>query len=78
VTTTPEDNNITVFNRGKAIASKTWMSLGGQVIPINTPGERLKWKNAQKNAKKNIISEVINSNIPDNTFCWTLKVWWPS
>ena len=57
---------------------KVWIPCGGHIPPIHIEGERLKWKKAQKNAKKNIISEVINKSIPNNILCCTLKVWWPS
>jgi hypothetical protein len=43
--------------------------LGGHTLPIQIDGEILKWKNAQKNAKKNIISDVMNNNIPNKIFC---------
>jgi len=40
------------------------MPVGGHAQPISGVGDRLLWKNAQKNAKKNNTSEVINRIIP--------------
>ena len=41
-----------------------WILLGGQTQPNAIEGDKLKWKNAQKKAKKNIISDTINKAIP--------------
>jgi hypothetical protein len=38
--------------------------LGGQVDPSSIAGNRLLWKNAQKNNTKNRISDRINKLIP--------------
>jgi hypothetical protein len=38
--------------------------LGGQILPISIVGVRLAAKNAQKKAKKNITSEMMNKIIP--------------
>jgi hypothetical protein len=74
VTLTPEDNNITVFNKGKPQGFKTSIPAGGQIQPIATEGAKLQWKKAQKKPKKNITSETINKIIPArNPFC-TLSV----
>jgi hypothetical protein len=48
--------------------------VGGQTPPILNVGERLEWKNAQKKAKKNIISEIINKTIPSLRPLWTIDV----
>jgi len=64
VTLAPELNNITVFNKGISQALNTGTFSGGQTAPISKVGDKLEWKNAQKNAKKNIISETINNIIP--------------
>jgi hypothetical protein len=40
------------------------MPVGGQQHPNSGVGARLLWKNAQKNAKKNRASDVINKIIP--------------
>ncbi len=34
------------------------------MLPNSIPGERAEWKKAQKNEKKNIISETINKITP--------------
>lgn len=52
-------------------------SLGGQTQPIATAGDKLTWKNAQKNAKKNITSETINNAIPQRNPLRTTCVWCP-
>lgn len=51
---------------------------GGQMLPISTVGFRLEWKNAQKNAKNNIISDTINNSIPKRNPCCTNEVCAPS
>lgn len=38
--------------------------VGGHVIPISAVGARALWKKAQKNEKKNIISDTINKIKP--------------
>lgn len=35
------------------------------------------WKNAQKNPKKNIASDIRNSTIPIRSPRHTYDVWWP-
>ena len=51
------------------------MSLGGHTPPINIDGAKLLWKNAQKNEKKNIISDKINKiTLKVNPRC-TALVW---
>ncbi len=74
---TPDDNNITVFKRGKPHGFKTSIPSGGQTQPIAIEGARLQWKKAQKNAKKNIISDTINKIIPERNPSWTFSVWLP-
>jgi hypothetical protein len=53
-----------VFNKGISIGLKQSMPLGGHIEPISIVGANAAAKNAQKKAKKNIISETINNNIP--------------
>jgi hypothetical protein len=61
---------MTVFANGKCNGFKVSIPLGGQIAPIVTAGATLEWKNAQKKAKKNITSEVINKIIPKRKpFC---------
>ena len=64
VTVAPEHNKIKVFNNGISIGLKTSIPFGGQIDPISITGASAAAKKAQKNAKKNIISETIKSNIP--------------
>lgn len=74
VTLTPEDTKTILLNKGNNHGFKTGKSLGGQTPPIPILGDKLKWKNAQKKEKKNIISKIINKTIPLVTFI----VWCPS
>jgi len=60
----PEHNKINVFNNGISIGLKTSIPFGGHIVPISTTGAKAVAKKAQKNAKKNIISETIKSNTP--------------
>lgn len=78
VTVTPEDNKITVFNKGNPQASKVIIPLGGKAKPTPIAGAKLQWKKPQKKLKKNISSETINNIIPKRIPCCTLKVCWPS
>ena len=71
----PEHSRIIVFNNGIALASKTSIPLGGQILPISIVGAKLAAKNAQKKAKKNITSETINSIIPYLKPSCTMLVW---
>jgi hypothetical protein len=43
---------------------KILIPIGGQIPPNSTLGATLEWKNAQKKAKKNIISETIKRTTP--------------
>jgi len=55
------------FTNNPRVNSKgfnTSIPFGGQTHPIETAGERLEWKNAQKNPTKNIISETIKRITP--------------
>jgi hypothetical protein len=64
VTVTPEDNRIRVFKRGTLNGLKGETPVGGQNRPISILGDKLLWKNAQKNEKKNNTSDVMNRIIP--------------
>jgi hypothetical protein len=64
VTVTPEANSTAVFRRGTLNGFRGLMPDGGQQHPSSGVGERLLWKKAQKKAKKNRTSEVINRIIP--------------
>jgi len=56
----PDDNKIREFNRGIPIGLKAEILQGGHIEPNSIFGVILLWKNAQKNLKKNIISDKIN------------------
>jgi hypothetical protein len=60
----PLHNNNKVFNSGTSIGLKGSIPFGGQIEPISITGDNAAAKKAQKKAKKNIISETINSSIP--------------
>jgi hypothetical protein len=53
-----------VFTSGTSIALKVAIPLGGHIFPISIVGVRLAAKKAQKKAKKNITSDMINRIIP--------------
>jgi len=78
VTEAPELNNKIVFKRGISHGFNVVKYAGGQIPPIAGLGLKLEWKNAQKNAKKNIISETINKITPIFNPCWTVFVCCPS
>jgi len=62
----PEINKQKVFTNGNCQGLITSIITGGQIPPIWAEGTKLAWKKAQKKPKKNIISEIINNNIPTN------------
>jgi len=64
VTVAPEHNRISVFTKGTSSGLKVFIPFGGQILPISIVGARLAAKNAQKKAKKNMISETMKSIIP--------------
>lgn len=66
---------IIVFKRGILNGSKIWIPVGGQVRPSSIVGERLEWKNLQKNEIKKKISEVIKRIIPHFRPNVTWLVW---
>lgn len=61
---TPDANNTVVLRRGTEKGLIGVIPEGGQVHPSSGVGARLLWKKAQKKAKKNATSEVINKIIP--------------
>ena len=77
VTVTPEAKRTAVFRSGILKGFNGWIPEGGQQQPISGAGDRLLWKNAQKNAKKNITSEVIKRIIPHRNPVVTWEVWCP-
>lgn len=60
----PEAKSTAVLRRGTENGSIGVIPGGGQVQAICGVGAKAEWKKPQKKAKKNITSEVINSNIP--------------
>jgi hypothetical protein len=74
----PDESKIIVLSIGKPQGSNVIIPLGGQLNPISEEGDKLPWKNAQKNEKKNIISEIINRHMPSLIPVCTLIVWNPS
>ena len=66
-----------VLRRGTWKGLKAVIPVGGQWDPISMLGERLEWKNAQKNEMKKKISEIINRIIPIFRPLITFFVWWP-
>jgi hypothetical protein len=61
---TPEVNKITVLANGNINGSSASIPTGGQIAPTATDGDKLEWKNAQKNGKNNIASDNKNKVIP--------------
>jgi hypothetical protein len=64
---TPEVRRTTVLTRGNikasSVSSKRIPS-GGQTPPTVIAGDKLPWKNAQKNGKNSIASEAKNNSMP--------------
>ena len=73
MTVKPEASSTAVLRRGTENGSMGVIPGGGQVQAICGVGAKAEWKNPQKKAKKNITSEVINSNIP-RRWAWTTYV----
>lgn len=66
-----------MFRRGTLNGFSGLIPIGGQQQPSSGVGDSLLWKNAQKNAKKNRTSDVINKIIPHRKPVVTYEVWWP-
>ena len=64
MTVTPEARRTAVFNKGSLNGFSGVLPAGGQQHPSSGVGDKLLWKNAQKNAKKKRTSDVINRIIP--------------
>ena len=77
VTVAPELNNTAVFNKGTEKGFRGSIPTGGHATPISTEGDKLLWKNAQKNEKKNRTSEIINNRNPIFKPKTATLVWWP-
>jgi hypothetical protein len=66
-----------VLSNGNSNAFIASIPIGGQLAPNSTVGESALWKYAQKIAKKNKASEIINIATPIlRPFC-TANVWLP-
>lgn len=77
VTVTPEAKRTAVFRRGTENGLIGVIPVGGHLHPISGVGARLLWKKAQKKAKKNITSDVMNRIIPRRRPDSTRDVWCP-
>lgn len=64
VTVHPDNKRTKVLRNGISQGLNTTIPFGGHIEPISTVGAKLLWKNAQKNAKKKSISEIINNKTP--------------
>lgn len=73
----PDNNKITVFNKGTPKGFNGCTLTGGHTAPKKIEGDKLEAKYAQKNPKKNIISEPINNIKPIFKPLWTIIVWSP-
>ncbi len=60
----PDVKSNAVFNNGIPQALIVAIPTGGHTPPISGTGFKLEWKNAQKKAKNNIISETMNNTNP--------------
>ena len=78
VTVAPELKRKNVFVKGIPEVWIVWIASGGHTPPKLKTGDKLEWKKAQKNAKKNITSETINKIIPNRKPRWTDAVCWSS
>jgi hypothetical protein len=74
VTVTPDERRIKVLRRGILKGLNGVIPVGGQNKPTSKFGDKLLWKKAQKNEKKNSTSEVINKIIPHFNPLRTLEV----
>jgi len=77
VTVTPDASRTAVFSSGTLNGFKGLIPVGGQAHPNSGVGDNLLWKKAQKKAKKNSTSEVMNRIIPHRSPFVTRDVWWP-
>ena len=58
VTVAPDVNKINVFNKGTSHGLNVSIPKGGHTPPISIDGDKLEWKNAQKNAKKKTLFQI--------------------
>ena len=77
VTVTPEDNKITVFNKGNSNGFIALIPIGGHLAPSSIVGAKALWKKAQNIAKKKSASDIINNPTPILIPLCTANVWLP-
>lgn len=77
VTVAPDVRSTAVFSRGIENGLRALTPIGGQIQPRSKVGAKDLWKNVQKNALKNITSDVMNNIIPHSNPRRTLYVWDP-
>lgn len=77
VTVTPDAKRTAVLSNGTLNGFNGVIPVGGQAQPSSGAGDKLLWKKAQKNAKKNSTSDVMNRIIPHRRPLVTYVVWWP-
>ena len=66
-----------MFNNGNSKGLTEFIPRGGHFAPNSIVGDKALWKNAQKIAKKNSASDIINKATPRlSPFC-TANVWLP-
>lgn len=73
----PEDSNTHVFSKGTSKGLRACTPEGGHTLPTSMLGLKEEWKKAQKNAKKNSTSEVMNKIIPIRIPLSTFSVCFP-
>lgn len=71
----PEMIEIKVLYRGGSKTAIVNIPSGGNIEPISTAGHRAGWKNAQKEPKNNMVSEIINNKNPRRSPLHTANVW---
>jgi hypothetical protein len=74
VTVTPDARRTAVFRSGTLNGLSGLIPVGGQAHPSSGVGANLLWKKAQKKAKKNRTSDVINKIIPQRRPFVTIEV----
>jgi len=74
VTLNPEIIKTKVLNKGNSKTGITSKPVGGQIVPTSIEGHKAAWKNARKNPKNNIISEVMKNKNPNFNPCLTILV----
>lgn len=73
----PDERRIIEFSKGISIGLKILIPIGGQITPNSIFGEILLWKKAQKNLRKNMISDRINMIILNFSKSIVGLVWCP-